>query len=155
MDSIDLKYIKKHYGDNFAKLCRELFPTILETPGMLSKIISEKFDLSPTLYEDILPYKSDFKSYVFDAVKFETDKEKIVNKKSTKQLFDEAGYILYPECKTEDDIQRFKKYYAPGEELCTFDSNRLACCRVWFAVKKDVDKIRRKDFPHQANMPSF
>ena len=40
MDNADLNYIKKHYGENFAKLCRGLFSTILETPGFLSKIIS-------------------------------------------------------------------------------------------------------------------
>ena len=32
---------------------------------------------------------------------------------------DEAGYILY-ECKTDADIQKFKKYYKKDEELCTF-----------------------------------
>ena len=52
------------------------------------------------------------------------------------ELFAEAGYILFPECQTEDDIQAFRKYYTDYEELCTFYGNRLDTCRVWFAVKK-------------------
>lgn len=58
----------------------------------------------------------------------------------------EAGYILYPECQTEADIQSYKKYYALDEELCTFRGNRLDTCRVWFAVKENVADIRREDF---------
>ena len=61
-------------------------------------------------------------------------------------MFDEAGYILYPECQTEEDIQRFKSFYAPNKVLCTFRGGRLKTCRVWFAVKKDVNNIKRKNF---------
>ena len=39
MNGIDLKFIKKHYGENFAKMCREYFPTILEQQGLLTEII--------------------------------------------------------------------------------------------------------------------
>ena len=148
MDNIDLKRIKKHYGENFAKLCRELFPTILETPGALSKIIFEKFDTSPTLFEDVINVKEDFKNFVLSFFVEQKKGESNVPSKTAVQLLDEAGYILYPECKTEEDIQNFKKYYAPGEELCTFNGGRLSSCRVWFAVKKDVDKIKRGNFPN-------
>ena len=34
----DLKLIKKHYGEKMMHLCRELFPTLLETGGLLSKL---------------------------------------------------------------------------------------------------------------------
>ena len=50
------------------------------------------------------------------------------------------------ECKTESDIQEFRKYYAPGEELCTFNGGRLNRCHVFFAVKKNVDQITRTNF---------
>ena len=75
---------------------------------------------------------------------------------------DKAGYILYPECKTEEDVQKFRHYYHrgeptpkytggtpahyKGEELCTFNGGRLNSCRVWFAVRKDVDKIKIESF---------
>ena len=155
MDNIDLKYIKKHYGENFAKLCRELFPTILEKPGELSKIISEKFDPSPTLFEDISNIKLDFKTFVYSIFSPEKNKRDVIENKTAEQLLDEAGYILYPECKTEDDIQQFKKYYTEEEAICTFDGGRLNSCRVWFAVKKDVDKIKRDDFPEPKRQDEY
>ena len=46
----DLKIIKKHYGEKMSHLCRELFPTILETPGKLSYLLLEKFEPSKVLY---------------------------------------------------------------------------------------------------------
>ena len=70
-------------------------------------------------------------------------------------LFDEAGYILYPECKTEEDIQSFKKYYEAAEVLCTFRGNRLNTCRVWFAVKKNVDEIKRENFKNPTRQDEY
>ena len=148
VDTTSLKYLKKHYGEDFAKLCRTLFPTILEEEGVLKDIITSKFGESRSLYNDIVSQglENEFKNFVYDV--YEEYKSKIlldVNK-TPEELLSEAGYILYPECKTESDIQKFKKYYAKGEELCTFNGGRLNSCRVWFAVKKDVDKIKREDF---------
>ena len=60
-------------------------------------------------------------------------------------MLSEAGYDLY-ECKCEEDIQSFKKYYAKGEELCTFKGGRLKRCHVFFAVKKNVSDIKRERF---------
>lgn len=67
------------------------------------------------------------------------------SKKTPKELFEEEGYDFY-ECKTEEDIQKFKKYYARGEELCTFRDRRLDKCYVFFVVKKNVDEIKREKF---------
>ena len=39
----DLKIIKKKYGENFSKLCRKLFPSILENQGELGSIITSFF----------------------------------------------------------------------------------------------------------------
>ena len=50
----DLNRIKKKYGENFAHLCRELFPTILETEGLLPDIIENKFYPNKFLYDDII-----------------------------------------------------------------------------------------------------
>lgn len=142
----DLKYLKKHYGEKFSHLCRELFPTLLQQEGLVSKVISEHFAPSRSLYEDILPLQDGFKAYVYSFVDVEQEKpqEKVV--KTPEELMDEAGYILFPECQTEEDVQSFKKYYEEGEELCTFNGGRLNNCRVWFAVKKNVEQIQREDF---------
>lgn len=67
--------------------------------------------------------------------------------KTTKELLKQAGYDLF-ECHSEEDIQSFRKYYQPWEELCTFAGGRLKHCYVFFAVKQDVDHIKIEDFIH-------
>lgn len=142
----DLKLIKRHYGENMMHLCRELFPTLLETPGLLFKTLSSCYAYNKFLYDDIMQddYISTFKDYIYS----KADQERVKMLKTNKtpnELLDEVGYILY-ECKTEEDIQKFKKYFAPKEELCTFQGGRLDNCHVFFAVKKNVDEIKRKNF---------
>lgn len=141
----DLKTIKSLYGEKMSHLCRELFPTLLEKPGELSNLMQKLFEPQKFLYEDIIMNgaKEGFKNYVIGYCstpppQFKTDK-------TPTELLSEVGYDLY-ECKTEEDIQSFKKYYEPHEELCTFWGGRLNRCYVFFAVKKDVDKIKREDF---------
>ena len=142
----DLKIIKKKYGEKMMHLCRELFPTILETEGALSQILLEKFESCRFLYEDIIRngLTEEFKSCIYSI--FDSSfRSNIDIEKTPFELMDESGYILY-ECKTEEDIQGFRKYYKKEEELCTFRGGRLNSCYVYFAVKKNVDEIRRKDF---------
>ena len=160
MNNKDLNYLKVHYGERFAKLCRELFPTILEHPGLLKKVITENFDNSSTLYEDILDEKDIFQNYIYkhSGIKPLNYKIGIENsKKSPYELFDEAGYKLYPECKTYDDVYSFIKYYAEGEELCTFlnPDLRLSTNRIWFAVKKNVKQIKRENFPNPRRQDEY
>lgn len=150
----DLKIIKKHYGEKMAHLCRELFPTILEEPGRLSSLLLDKFEPSRLLYEDIIQnsLKEQFKNFIYSFV--ETNTEDLPVTKKPHEMLDEAGYDLY-ECQTEEDIQSFKKYFAPGEELCTFNGGRLSRCHVFFAVKKNVDQIKRKDFKHPRRQDEY
>ncbi len=162
MESKDLKWIKKHYGEKFSHLCRDLFPTLLDKEGLLQKLISEHFPPSRELYDDITKNNltSAFKTYIYSLTKLVSGTK--TTNLSPEELFDKAGYILYPECQTEADIQSFRHYYYrggptpeykggqpvpySGEELCTFDGGRLNTNRVWFAVKKNVDEIRREEF---------
>ena len=46
----DLKIIKKKYGEKMAHLCRELFPTLLETDGLLLKLLLDNFEPNHNLY---------------------------------------------------------------------------------------------------------
>ena len=144
----ELKKIKKLYGEKMMHLCREYFPTILDEEGRLSKIMQDHFAPTKALYENLLAQHKleDFRVYIFYLYEDKMTQQEIKSLKTPAELLDEAGYILYPECKTEKEIQSFKKYYAPGEELCTFRCNRLNTCRVWFAVKKDVENIKRENF---------
>ena len=147
-DLKELKRIKKKYGEDFMKLCRDLFPTILEQEGRLEEILDKSFaGNSRTLYEDIVNagQEENFKNFIYHKIDTEDSDKKFVVEKTPYELLDEAGYDLY-ECLTEEQIQEFKKYYKYEEELCTFRGGRLDRCIVFFAVKKNVEEIKRENF---------
>lgn len=141
----DLKVIKNNYGEKMAHLCRELFPSLLEHPGLLSKLLLSKFAPNHLLYEHIVKcsFEDDFKNYIFAFV--DVEKPIIAVNKSVRELLSDAGYDFY-ECHTEADIDKFRKYYAEDEEICTFKGGRLKRCDVFWAVKKNVSEIRRENF---------
>ena len=144
----DLKVIKKLYGEAMSRFCRDVFPTLLEENQLLLTTLIENFEPNHSLYEDIVKNRlpSKFKEFIYKCAKpYEYKKEKIDCNKTPKELLSDVGYDLY-ECTTEEEIQSFKKYYAPREELCTFAGGRLKDCIVFFAVKKNVNEIKRKDF---------
>ena len=145
----DLKKIKKDYGENMSHMCRELFPTILEKPGLLYHIISTHFSKSRYLYDDIIndSKKYEFKNFTYflydEIIDF---KKKQKDNRTVREILSEKGYTLY-ECKTNEDIRKFKKYYKSGEALCTFrDSNRINNHYIFFIVKNNADEIKREIF---------
>ena len=147
-ESNELKRIKRKYGEDFMRLCRELFPTILEKDGQLEEILSLSFaGNSRTLCQDIVDARleEDFKDYIYGKISAQILERKLTIEKNPYELFNEVGYDLI-ECLTEDEIQEFRKYYEPNEELCTFNGGRLNRCVVFFAVKKNVENIKREDF---------
>ena len=146
--SNELRKIKKVYGENFMKLCRALFPTLLEQEGMLYEILSSSFsDNCKNLYEDIIKAdcEEEFKSYIYSKVDVENPEKKMIEEKTPYELLKEAGYNL-TECLTEEEIQKFKRYYKPREELCTFRGGRLDRCVVFWAVKENAEDIKREYF---------
>ena len=151
----DLKVIRKKYGEKMYHFCRDSFPVLLEEPGKLSKLLMDNFHESHSLYDDIVTNKleSDFKNYIYSLVDVENNIE-ATEIKSPEELMSEVGYDLF-ECYTEEDIQSYKKYYASGEELCTFNGGRLRRCRVFFAVKKNVFDIRREDFKNPTRQDEY
>ena len=143
----ELKKIKKKYGEKFMHMCRELFPTILEEEGRLLSLLEDTFGNNfKNLYDDIYNNLLDdrFKALIYDKFAPKVVIEPIEGSEPY-ELLDKAGYTLY-ECTTEEEIQKFKKYFANDEELCTFKGGRLNYCIVFFAVKKNVDEIKREDF---------
>ena len=139
----DLKLIKKKYGEEMMHLCRKLFPTILEEEGKLISILDSTFGHPKYLYDDIKNDTKKFKDFIYYIYGSTTEK-KVIDK-TPFELLDEAGYTLY-ECKCESDISEFKKYYRKDEELCTFNDDRLKTNYVFFALKKNVDEIKRENF---------
>ena len=146
----ELKKIKKLYGEDFAKMCREFFPVILGKEGELLRILLENFAPNHMLYEDLVKQYSlvDFVNYIYE--KFETPKEKRFafdeNISTPEELFEKVGYTLF-ECKSDEDVKSFVKYYTDKEALCTFrDPYRIDNYRIFFAVKKNAQEIKREDF---------
>ncbi|MGN1379555.1 MAG: leucine-rich repeat protein [Bacilli bacterium] len=142
----DLKIIKNIFGENMSILCRELFPTILDNPGMLSNIILSHFYPNHFLFNDILANNllNDFKDYIYSFI-LNKDEININEKRTPFEILKEKGYTLY-ECHTENDIQKFKKYFDEREELCFFRDNRLEKCYVFFAIKDNALELNRNDF---------
>lgn len=152
----DLKLIKKKYGEETSHLCRELFPIILEQEGLLPKLLLAHFEPNHLLYEDIVKDNAvnSFKNYIYQLMNDKREKKYGDVTKTPKELLGEVGYDLY-ECHSEEDIQKFRKYYAPNEQLCTFNGGRLNSCYVFFAVKKNVDQIRREGFDHPQRQDEY
>ena len=141
----DLKLIKQYYGEEMMHLCRELFPTILEQEGVLYNVIDTHFAHYRFLAHDIIKnnLKYAFKDYIYNLIDIKKELKK--SKKSAKELLKEEGYELF-ECRTEEEIQAFKKYYEEDERLCTFKGDRLNTNYVFFAVRKNAEKLKRTDF---------
>ena len=148
-DTPELKKIKKIYGEKFKNLCRDMFPIILEQEGTLLNILEKRFSHNcNSLYESLTEngLESEFKELIYSEFDLKREKEEQVEERTPYEILDEAGYNLY-ECKTEDDIQSFRKYYARNEVLCTiYNGGRLNTRDCFFAVRKDVDKIERENF---------
>ena len=145
----DLKILKKKYGENFSKLCRELFSSILENEGELVSIITSLFKESHFLYDDLITYDrvKSFQRLVMN--KYNKILDSVIDTEKTPyELFKEQGYTL-KECHTNEEILAYKKYYEKGEELCTFKSDRLKTNRVFFAVKDNALDIKRKSNPQR------
>lgn len=143
----ELRKIKKLYGEDFAKLCRMLFPRILDEEGKLLDILTSKFAPSRTLYDELVNQDRifEFKGMIFKAAGIAKPERKEVNK-TPEQLLAEAGYRLY-RCKTDRDVKSFRRFYHPDEQLCTFrDPSRIKKYDIFFAVREDVEQIKREDF---------
>ena len=143
----DLIKIKKLYGEEMMHLCRKLFPTLLEQENLLLNTLLSTFAPSRLLAEDIINmgYESLFQNYIY-FMTMPKEERKVTTNKTPQELMDEAGYTLF-ECRTEEEIKEFKKYYQIDELLCTFKDTRTKGYYVFFAIKKNVDQIFRSDNP--------
>ena len=141
----ELNKIKKYYGEDMMHLCKKLFPTILEKDGQLFELLKNNFAFSKFLYDDIKNQnkEDEFKNYILSFI----EKNNILTKCDDDPftLMDKAGYILY-ECKSEKDVKKFIKYYESNEMICTFHDNRTSDHYVFFAVKKNIQNIKRENY---------
>lgn len=144
----DYNWIKKHYGEVLADICRDYFSELFLKEGLLPYILQSKFQEYRGLGNEIIfyEYELEFKDYIYSFVGEKKVKENIKTNKTPYELLEEAGYNLY-ECTTEEEVNSFKKYYDKNEQLCTFRKNRLEKFNIFFAVRKDINKYKRKDMP--------
>ena len=142
----DLKIIKKKYGEKMMHLCRELFPTLLETEGKLSELMLKLFNPTRYLYEDIINnhLETAFKDYIYSNLS-KKDEVLTLTCKTPQELLSEVGYDLY-ECNSDEELQSYKKYYKKEEELCSFKDDRTKTHHVFFAIKKNVSQIKRENY---------
>ena len=147
--SKELKDIKKKYGEAFMHICRDNFASLLETEGLLTQVLDRYFAAnSKSIGDDIINSGKliEFKDFIFSKIDVEKEEKQIKEDKTPYELLDKAGYKLI-ECTTEDEIQEFRKYYAPNEVICTiYNGGRLNSSVVFFAVKEDAENIKREDF---------
>lgn len=157
MKNKDLQIIKKKYGEKFARYCRSAFSTILEEEGLLTKIITEKFGESRFLYDDIIKadIEHDFKNYIYSFARKENEKEHTKTNKTPQELMKKAGYTLY-KCETDEEVKDFIRFYESDEVLCTFrDKDRINTNDIFFAVKDNVDEIKRDDFKNPLRQDEY
>lgn len=159
----ELRRIRKTYGEEMMHLCREKFQKILQSEGLLLRLLKENFATnSRNLGRDIKAGGEEkialFVDYIFSLAELEMiRKEGADTDKTPEELLDEVGYDLYEctsdsfarrgdpkEYDTKKDVQYFLKYYKPGDELCTFADDRLRKALVFFAVRRDAGKVKIK-----------
>ena len=151
----DLIYIKDKYGEKMMQYCRKNFSTILENDGLLFYLLSKHFNYSRFLYDDIVSNSMGdmFRNYIYSLLDSIDDELPVVSDSAAELLW-QAGYNLY-QCFCEDDIQSYRKYYSEEEELCSFRGDRLDDCYVFFAIKKDVDQIKREDYDNPMRQDKY
>lgn len=159
----ELRKIKDIYGEEMMHLCRKLFPTVLEEKGKLLNILTNH--IAPTRsFAGLVKgkYTDDFTGWIL-GIANNVNYEVIESNKTPTELLNQAGYNLY-KCETNEDIESFKHYYATKETspchmnelLCTFnDPERIKTHLVFFAVKRNVDDIKRENFPNPLRQDAY
>lgn len=126
--------IKKQNGERFAKAIRNYDNGIFDIPD-IDKIV--KYAGSDA--EPLMEYLISLKDLHIEEQAVHMDPI---------ALLDRAGYNAFV-VDTLEKQNSIQKYYAPGEGLCTFtDPHRFEKNYIIHAVRKDVDSIRREDFPN-------
>ena len=150
----DLKIIKNLYGEDLSKFVKENLSVFLETPGLLSEVLLKTFTPNKNLYNDLVcEYKlDDFTKYIYSFM----CRENVVSDSSLSpyELLRQDGYTLY-HCHSDEDIQKFRKYYIEDEKLCTFSTNRCHNCHVFFAVRDDALDLDRDSFLYPDRQDSY
>lgn len=123
------KKLKKQNGEGVAKIIREA--VLLNIPDIVHML--EFAGSNPNEVKLLVPVIREMNQEKPENI-VKTDKDPL-------QLLKEAGYDAFV-VKTEEQKNSIKKYYRPGEEICTFrDRNRHITNYIIHAVKHDAENI--------------
>lgn len=127
------KIIKKQNGEAFAKAIRNFDERIFDIPNLPGIV-----QYAGRQSEGLLFFLSSL---------IENKEEEIAIEPSNPfKLLSEAGYVAFyaNSLKKQNSI---RSYFAEGEELCTFkDCERYKKYYIIHCVKRNADKLKRKDF---------
>ena len=127
--------IKKQNGERFAKSIRNYDNGIFDIPELDKIVKYAGRDAEPIM------------SYLISLKAIEIEEQGVHQDPIT--LLAQAGYDAYV-ADTLEKQNAIKKYYALGEELCTFrDPSRFRNYFIINAVRKDVAKIQRSETPRR------
>ena len=131
------KQLKKQNGEAVARVIRDAVlldvPTIVHVLEYAGRDPEEVRELIPIIREI---YKQTKQS------DYHTDKTPL-------ELLSDAGYDAFV-VHTEREKNSIKKYYRPGEEICTLrDPHRHEKYYMIHAIKRDADKIKPSDNPQR------
>ncbi|MBR1380221.1 MAG: hypothetical protein IJ560_01390 [Alphaproteobacteria bacterium] len=131
------KKIKKQNGEGVAKVLRS--EVLLDIPNLAH--ILEFAGNDPAKIKTLAPVIREI--YQTNNIsEYQTDKNPL-------DLLSEAGYDAFV-VTTEEEKNSIKKYYRPGEEICTFrDPHRHENFYMIHAVKRGADKIEPSDHPER------
>ena len=125
--------IKAQNGEVFAKTIRSYHNGIFDIPNIVNIVKYAGRDAEPLL------------GYLKSKIAPEIEEHGVYE--SPLQLLDRAGYDAFY-ADTQEKQDSIQKYYAPGEKLCTFGTDRYQTHYIVHAVKKNVDEIKRENFPN-------
>ena len=131
------KQIKKQNGEAVAKVLRS--EILLDIPNLAH--ILEFAGNNPDKIKALAPViREVYKNK--NTPEYQTDKNPL-------QLLNDAGYDAFV-VTTEKEKNSIKKYYRPGEEICTFrDPERHIKYYMIHAVKRGAEKIKPSDHPER------
>jgi len=129
------KKIKKQNGEGFAKAIRGYHGGIFEIPGILS--IVKHAGRGRGAAESVIPYLMTL---------LNTSEAEVEEIADPFALLKKAGYEAY-HADTLKKQNAIKRYFATGEELCTFsDATRFQNYYIVNCVHESVKTLQRKDF---------
>ena len=135
------KIIKKQNGEQFARVLRQ--NVLLDIPNL--KHILEFAGTEPTDARNLVHFLREIREKSGKTNKTKQEEEI----KDPIELLSEAGYDAFI-VNNERQKDSIKKYYRPGEELCTFnDPYRHKKFYIIHAVKRGADKIKPSRHPER------